>query len=67
VNLKRTYHIVVDKRKLGGERKAVSVNRLHEYIPANRAEIIIKNMQKLMAFPKRYSVQNKAYVDVYLK
>lgn len=65
--LKSIYNVVVDKRKFGGERKIVSINKLSEYIPAKRAEIILRNLDKVMKFPKRYSVQNKATVDIYLK
>ena len=67
MNLKSTYHVVIDSRKYGGERKLVSVNKLADYIPKKRAEMLIKNVSKCLSFPKRYSLQGMATITFYLK
>lgn len=70
MKLKATYNVVIQlKQKPGKPRKRflISINRLGDYIGEKRAKIIIKNLLKSMADKKRYSVQNKAIVDIYLK
>ncbi len=67
MNLKKHFHIVVDKRKFGGEITAVSVNKLHLYIPEKRANYIKAKLHELTVDKRRYSVQNVGVVDVYVK
>jgi hypothetical protein len=70
MKLKQTYNVVIQlKTKPGKPRKRflVSINRLGDYIGEKRAKFIIKNLLKSMDYKKRYKVQNKAIVDIYLK
>lgn len=70
MKLKSTYNVVIQfKRKPGMPRLRflVSINRLGDYIGEKRAKIIIKNLLKSGDYKKRYSVQGKALVDIYLK
>jgi hypothetical protein len=68
--LKQQFNVVVQYKRKPGEprvRFIVSINRLGDYIGEKRAKFIIKNLIKSMEHKKRYSVQNKATVDIYLK
>lgn len=67
MNLKKHFNIVVDKRKFGGDRVAVSVNKLHEYIPAKRADFFRKQLPTLQSDKKRFKAQGCAIIDVYVK
>lgn len=67
MNLKKHFHIVVDKRKYGGERKAVSVNQLQNYIPVKRAEYIKSKLLEIVSDKRRFKAQGCAIIDVYVR
>jgi hypothetical protein len=67
MTLKQQYHIVVDKRKFGGNRTIVSVNKLAQYITPKRAEYIISQLHNIRTDKKRFKAQGCAIIDVYVR
>lgn len=65
--LKSTYNVIFCQRDYGGKRTAISINRLADYIPKNRAEFILKKLPDIMTFPFAVKVQNKGVITIYLK
>lgn len=67
MNLKKFYHVVIDCRKFGGDRRIVSINKLADYIPKNRVIYILKKLPVQMDFPFTVNVQKQGKVTIYLK